>query len=365
MAGLSANADFLAATRDVRMVGKDVMLNEATKGTYFFFSRMLRKAYDKFKGGTKLVDKIQGKTSGSFAWYDPNDEFSPEQKDVTTQIAVEWAFAKADYTLIDETIQLNAGDSNAYFSYVKSLELDCMVSKVNGLEESLWSKPKQTKMEASAATQREMYSIPAYVTRDGEVPAAGNGGLHADDSTAWTTIAPVTPGNDAWYKNASTTYTLAPPDDADAGLLASFDNMSMQVEFEMPSGIQNWSSDETINNQVICTSRDGVVFYKSRLRASNDRMERLRDPGIVGPQFEGIPVRRVTELDGHGWTNNQPDYFWLNLNYMYPYFHTNRFMSEKITVGGPKQPNSTVVYKFSWVNLICRSRRRQGRIYGA
>ena len=37
MASLTNHADFLKATRDQRVVTKDMLLNEATKNTYFFF----------------------------------------------------------------------------------------------------------------------------------------------------------------------------------------------------------------------------------------------------------------------------------------------------------------------------------------
>lgn len=355
------HSDFLKATRDQRVVGKDQLLNEATKHTYFFFSNMMKRSGKKFKGGTKLVDKIQGTTSGNFSFYSPNDEFSPSQSDTLTDIEVNWAFAQGHYVLIDETATLNAGDPLAYLDYVKSLEQDCMVDIVNGLETALWKTPDNSVHEASAADPREPYSILCFITRDGLEPSSTNGGATND----FTTIETVDPSNDTWFKNANNTYSAASPDDPDSGLIAAFDDMVLQINFETPDPLSKYTESEEKQKFVIATSRDGVTFFKSRLRQVNDRMERLSDPSIMGPQFEGVPIKYVSELDSQGWTANQPDYLFVNMNYLYPWFHTDRYMSEKIADGGAKQPNSTVVFKFMWYNLICRSRRRQGRIYAA
>ena len=361
MASLTNHADFLKATRDQRVVTKDMLLNEATKNTYFFFSRMLTGSQKKFKGGTKLVDKIQGTTSGNFSFYSPNHEFSPTQTDTLTDVEVQWAFAQDHYVIIDETAQLNSGDPYAYLDYVKSLEMDCMVDMINGMEEALWKTPDNAVHEASSADPQEPYSILCFVTRDGLEPSSTNGGATND----FTTIMSVDPSNDSWFQNANNTYTAATPDDPEAGLIASFDDMRLQIGFEFPDPLSKYSESDDKQKYCIVTSRDGVVFYKSRLRMGNDRMERLSDPSIMGPQFEGIPIKYVSELDQQGWTANQPDYIWLNLNFLFPIFHTNRFMYEVIRDGGPKQPTSVVNFKFSWYNLFCRSRRRQGRTYAA
>jgi hypothetical protein len=356
------HADFLAATRDTRVVDQSTLLNEATKNTYFFFSRMMKSNEKKFRGGTKLVDRIQGDEAGTFSFYSPNDEFSPTQVDTLKSIEVNWAFAQSHYVLIKETAALNQGDSNAYLDYIKSLEQGCVVDTVNGLEEALWATPATATMESTAADPVNPYSLLCFNTRDGLAPSSTNGGVTGSD---WTTLQQLNPSNETWYRNKFKSYTAATPDDPDAGLIASMDDIVLQTRFEMPDALNKYTESDSLQKHCITTSRDGIVFYKARLRALNDRMEQLRDPAINGPQFNGVPLIYVSELDNQGWTDNQPDYLFWNFNWLSPFFHTDMYMDEKIADGGSKQPNSTVVFKFSWMNLICRSRRRQGRVFAA
>jgi len=361
MAGILSHADFLKATRDVRMVPKETLLNETTKNTYFFFSKMMKGAEDSFRGGTKLVDKIQGSAAGTFSFYNPNDEFSPSQNDTLVPIEVNWAFGESHYVIIRETAALNSGDPNAYLDYVKSLEQACVVDTVNGMEEALWAGPNPDTMESSTATTREAYSIPCFVTRDGLEPSGS-----IDNATdPWSTIETVDPSNDTWFKNKFGTYTASDPTHAVTGLIPAFDDIVLQTQFETPDPLTKYSESESAQKNVIVTNRDGIVAYKKALRAVNDRMDSLQDPQIRGPQYEGVPLKYVAECDNLGWTDDKPDYLFLNLNYLKPFFHTGMYMDEVITDGGSKQPNSTVVYKFTWYNLLCRSRRRQGRIYSS
>ena len=356
MPNLVSFADFQAATRDVKVTPKENLLNEALKNNYFLSEMLRGRGNDKrFQGGTKLVEKIQGDTNGSFAFYSPNDEFSPSQTDTLRTVEAPWAFAKSEYVYTDETTVLNAGDPNAYIDLKKSYELACAVDTVNGMEAALWATPSNSTMESAAADPRVAYSIPAFVTSDGNMPSG------------FSTLMNLSATANTWWKNKANTYTAATPDDTEAGLIAALDDIVLQVQFDMPTGLpgQKWSDNDSKRKQVICTNRDGVVFYKSRLRAANDRMESLKDPGISGPQFEGLPVIYVAQLDSAGWSSNQPNYYVLNLTHLFPVFHSEWFMKEKQTDGGAKQPNTHVTYKFTWYNLFCRSRRRQGYVAAA
>jgi hypothetical protein len=361
---LSNHADFLASTRDQRVVSKQTLLNEATKNNYFFFSTMMKRAEQKFKGGDKLVDRIQGDVAGTFSFYNPNDEFAPTQQDTLKSISVDWAFAQSHYVLIKETASLNSGDPIAYLDYVMSLEQGCVVDTINGLEEALWAKPDSRTMESSSADPINPLSLLCFNTRDGLAPSSTNGGI-ATGSSDWTTLQGLSPSNEAWYRNKFKSYTAATPDNPDAGLISAMDDIVLQTKFELPDAMNKYGESESLQKHCITTSRDGIVFYKARLRALNDRMEQLRDPNINGVQYNGVPLVYVSELDGLGWTDNQPDYMFWDFNYIVPFFHSDTYMDETISTGGSRQPNSTVVFKFTWYNMINRSRRRQGRLFAA
>lgn len=361
---LDQHADWLLSTRDIRVAPRSTLLNQATLRRYFH-DQMFKKHGLKFKGGTKLVERIQFRDPNTWGPYNPNQEFAPRQHDTMTSIETNWAFYKADYTIIDETAELNTGDPNAYVDYIMSLEQGCKVDVANGIEKDLWALPNDGTMESPVGqTAGESYSILCFITRDGLAPSSTNGGI-ATGSSNWTTLQTKNPTGNSWYQNQNRTYNSLTPDHADDGLVAGMDRMVEEVKFEMPDGVQSYVESDDLQSYVIATNLDGRAFYKSRLRELNDRMVHLHDPKISGPQYEGIPVKYVSELDKQNWTVGQPDYLFINLNWLVPWFHTDYFMKEKVTTGGPTQPNSTTVYKFTWKNLICRNRREQGRLYAA
>lgn len=359
--------DFLRATRDVKYTSPETLIIEASKNTYFI-SRALKgqPLSDTFKGGSKLVEKILAGTNNNFSFYAPNATFSPSSTDTLKEIEVNWAFAQAHFVWTDETTTLNAGDPIKFIDLKKAYEAGALVDTLNGMERSVWAAPNYDKMESVAASPREAYSILSFVTRDGLVPAVGNGGI-ATGSSAWSTLQTLSPsaaGNE-WYRNAYKSYTASKPSDIDTGIIPGLDDLTMQVRFEMPTALRKYSENEKLQKQTIVTNRQGVTKYKAALRANNDRMDMLKDPAISGPQFQGIPVEYVSELDNAGWTDNQPDYLLLNFDYLRMFIHSDWFLKSKSTDGGSTQPNSHVEYYFSWFNWICRSRRRQGRLFAA
>lgn len=355
--------DFLNATREQRLSPKDALKNEASKGTYFFFSRMLQDFAERFKGGDKLYDFIQGETLNNAGLYNPNDRFSVSTQDTLTPISVYWAFLQSHYPIVKEAKALNAGDSTAFVNYVMSQEQACITDTMNKMENLLWDTPDRTVMEAEDQPEaRSPYSIPAMVTRDGLAPSSTNGGVINGD---WTTVETINPSTKTWWKNKVATYANATPFGIDTGIVSAFDEMFEKVQFEYPDPMKDYNETKSRQSQCIATSTEGRTMYKSALRSLNDRMSALVDPKVSGPQYEGVPIKRVSTLDDAGWTAAQPDYFFLNLSELHPFFHTDTFMDEQITAPSHDHPNKHVVWKFTYYNLICRSRRRQGRISAA
>lgn len=362
MSSLPSFSDFLIATRDQKFTKKDTLLNEATKQNYFL-SRMLKgqDVTKVFKGGDLIKEQINAADAGTFSFYGPGMKFSPTQRNTLKEVSVPWAYAQAHVVYTDEETTLNEGDPDRFLNLKKAYEQTCMVDTINGIEKNLWASPNSDTMENAGAEVKQAYSIPTFVTRDGAVPSAGNGGIAAG-SGAWSTIETVPVATNDWFKNAVGTYDVSDLASDGNVLLSEFDRMVNQVQFKMPSALEKWSESDDLKKMVIPTSNDGTVVYKAALRAANDRMDMLKDPAIMGPQFQGIPVEYVSELDNAGWTVGQPDYFFLNLEYLSPFFHNSWYMKDRMKDGGATQPTTNVMYKFTWYNLFCRSRRRQGRL---
>jgi len=360
--------DWLKATRDTRVVGQDALLNEATKHKYFYSSKMFKNEEKKFKGGERLVDYLQGRTLGNAGFYNPVNRFNVTSRDTSTRISVPWAFLQGHYPIIEELQSLNEGDTDRFFDYIDSQEQACVTDKVNILEESLFALPNRTTMEdeATPVEGRVPYSILSFITRDGLAPSSSNGGVAAG-TPDWTTIQGANPADADmdWYRNQTDSYDAANPGDPTQGIIPAFDRMILKVQFDVPDDLRKYATDDDLQKQCILTNRDGYTKYQDALRKVNESMMTLPDPSIAGPQYQGIPVKYVSELDNVGWTANQPDFLWTNLGFLFPYCQTGAYFREKITQGSHDHPNKVVVWKFTHFNRICRSRRRQGRVSAA
>lgn len=358
--------DYLQATRPFRVVNHQKVLNEASKATYFCLSRMMKSAEKKFKGGKELKDFVLGSETSSGGFYNPHEAFSIQNKDGLHPITVPWAYHHRVFATVDEEIDNNAGDKAAFVDMLMKQENGCVVDAANDWEEALWALPNKERMEDAATDQsaQKPYSILSLVTRDGLAPSSSNGGL-ASGSSTWTTVQGINPSTYSFWRNATGTYSASDPTSLEDGIIPAFDDMLEEVKYESPDMLSKYVDDPSRQKRCIVTSKDGIVTYKKTLRGANDRMERLVDPSIQGPQFEGIPLKRVSELEGLGWTSGNPDYIWLDFEYVCPFFKTDKFFKEKIVPGGLEHPNKNGVYKFTQYNAIVRSRRRLGRIYAA
>lgn len=360
--------DVMLATRDKRVVTPDQLNNEATKTRYFFLSRMWRAEERKYKGGDMLVDFIQGE-EGDADYYNPKSSFSVTARNTLTQVSVPWAFMQGHYPIVNEHAKLNKGDTDAFVDEVMAQEQACMVACVNKMEDSLLGLPNYDLMEAASIADhlyRMPYSVPSLVTRDGGVPSSSNGGL-SSGSSAWTTLQRVASVSSlTWYQNQYGTYDAADVLDDEDGLLPEFDEAEDELNYELPDLLSAHGNKSTSFNTFAClTNTDGLKMYKRVCRATHDRSNDLSNPAVPGPNFRGIPVKSFPALNNLGWTAGQPDYIWLDLSLIVPYYQTDNFFKETITPPSHEHPNKSVVWKFTWHNNLFRSRRHMRRTSAA
>ena len=95
----------------------------------------------------------------------------------------------------------------------------------------------------------------------------------------------------------------------------------------------------------------------------------MNDPGTfaANPTYNGIPIRRVPAFEDFCTAQNItiPPYMWVDCRFIFPVFHKNRYMEETDPIrGNVNTPFSWAVYKRTYVNLFCRSRKRHGWIKG-
>lgn len=360
-------SDFLKTTDEKVITPTTKILNDAVKQTYMYRSMLRGKRMGQIiKGGSSLTDRVQFEDNGSFQFYTSGQEFSPTTKQTLKTVTFNWRFAKADYSWNDEEIDLNEGDYRVQFKELKlSYEQAAYTSMINGMEDALWAVPNSDTMEANAG--EAAYSIPAFFDELGS----------AHHWPGFTTIGGLDPEAETRWRNQTQYYDPLQLDDEDEGLLTAFDRMWLKVKFESPETASRYFEDDNLNAMKIVTNLDGHVIYKARLRAGNDRFISPSDPAYNAPTYMGVPLKYIQTLDtanldqnalvnsstSQPWQSGEPRYLFLNTMFLYPIFHSKRFMDKKGPMeGGVNQPFSHVVYFRSYYNLFCRSRQRLGII---
>jgi hypothetical protein len=373
MPGLVSFADFILATRDVKLTTQKEAINEASKHTYYIANMLKgRDTNDVFRGGTKLVERVLATDNGSFRFYQPGDEFNPTGVDSLKKIEVDWRFAMANFVFYDEETELNAGDENAYIDLKRSYEQAAMTSNFNGMEDALWAAPDSTGMETGGTSGKSPFSIPTFVNEN--TNAIPNG---------FSTLMTIDPSTNAWWRNQQSGYTQANLMDTtglSTSLLSAMDDMWLKVKFDKLQAASQWFESDDLKKMYIATNKDGHKTMSGLLRKLNNRLvPDKNDPAYPDPMFNGYPIQYVEDLDTapvyvgtgilagsatNGVANTgYPRFYFNNHRYMYAVFHSQRYLFPIIKDGGAKAPTAHVMFYNTWYNIVCRSRRRQGIVF--
>ena len=396
MAGsaLSTFNDFMTATDSAILTSADSIVNEAVKQNYLL-KRFLkgRGPQEILQGGKTIKDQILFDEESTFEYYQPNATFTWENPQVLSEWEINWRFCVDHMSWTDHELELNAGGGlgrSARHAVYKRLrrvkEQRLWTSLLNGIEDSLFAQPNTTDMEAAAGTRP--YSIPCFLNE------YTDGQFVEDDGTAWTTVEGINPdtaGKSKW-KPKQATYEQgaegnAAADDNAVGIMAAFDNMYLTVKFAAPPTRTEYFENDSLYRQFIACSKFGMTAYSQILRLQQDRFAApsMQDPAFLKPTYGGIEVEYVAALDsaklyteGDGDDNmpetgshstsasadvanfGGPRYYWVNANYMLPVFHSKRYMARHPVMTHPNQPFTHVQPVDCWMNMICRSRQRQG-----
>lgn len=364
MPALTTFTDFLNATDEHVVTPTSRILNDAVQNKYLLRD-MLRGQDDKqiVKGGSKLVDYIQLEDPGTFSHFHPNDVFSPVDHDITLKIEAPWRFSVDYFTYNEQTMSLNQGDpTDQYKEFKKIKEQGARTSMVNGMEETLIDVPVASTMEDAGG--RVPYTFMAFIDELGTGLWPG-----------WTTVQTVSPATETRWRNKIRSYNPLDILDPVDGILAQFDRMFEDVDYEAPESTSAYFESDDMRKQKILTNLDGLATYKSILRLGNDSYVSPQDPAYNTPVYSGIPVKHISRFNdanldqdalvnssvSQPWQDGEPRYIWLNCKYLKPIFHTNGYMRrEKPINGGVQQPWTWVVYFETRWNLFCHSRQRQG-----
>lgn len=356
---LSTFNAFVLATGARVATDPDRIINDAVKNTYFL-SRALkgRDASLVVQSGSKIIERVQLTDSGTFEFIHPNEDLDIQNVDNLTPLEIPWRFGIAHYAYNEAEMALNGGDPQTYYkNLLKGKRQACETSTFNGMEDAIWAAPSNADQEALSG--KKPYSIPCFITSTGGAPSG------------FTTIQTVNPSVDIGFKNQVQTYDASNMTDPDQGLVAALDEMWLKIKFEAPQGgPAEYFEDDNLQKMVIASNRNGIRKLQQLTRDSNDRLMPAGNLGWVNGNitYAGIPLLYVTALDtalvnsGAAITVNKPWFYFINLNYLYPVYHSEKYMVEKAPMQHPRQPLSYVVWKYTMYNWIVTSRKRQGLV---
>lgn len=365
-------ADFLNRTRN-QIVGRvDDIQNDAQQVNYSLLNRVLSGDVKQlFQGGTKVEAHIQLLDPRTGGTYDPDDELEVVHTDIMRKIEAPWRFDFDYFRVTEHELDLNNGPDLAI--KIKDLarikRQGAVTSMVGRWYRYLWQRPNRTLMEAATGSKMQPYSIPCFITTNtnGGVPYTG------PDGVAWTAVQ--TLADQENWRNQQETFNAGDPASTTDGLVRAFDRIWMSLDFRAPMIEKQYFEEETLQKFGIYTNRDGRELWLRLTRANNDRLVGNDLGGQMNSvTFAGIPVTYDSGLDtavGLAGSNSntlaagRPHYYFLDLNYIKPFFHTKHYMKERAPVSPTKQPHLMITYFDTWLNFLCTSRRRQGVVFPA
>jgi hypothetical protein len=357
-------SDFIKATGQ-RMVSKPgEILAEATKNTYWFNEMMLgRDQTELIRSGNKLTEHLQLEKVSQFEFYQPGSTFQAADSDTLTQVDYHWRYAKNSYGWTDQQVMLNEGEEEKtqFKRLATGMRQNFRLTTIDGMEEAFLSAaPVAADMEGTAANSLapQPYCLRAIVTEDGGPPDTADGA-----PVAWTTIGGVDPDVKTNFKNKVVTVEK---ESVHTKLRKGFGQMHRKLNWKKPRGAKaDFFKDTKFRKLRIITNENGQDIYEQVLADGADSF-RGNDAGSTsdGPLWRGIEVEYASELDNISYTEGQPRYFWLNLEYIFPVFHSKKYMIEMPpqNLSAVGQPESWVVWGLMWYQMIFRSRRRHGII---
>lgn len=401
MTALPNFADFVAMTGPAYFTSPDRLLNEAVQQSYILPRFLKGKDMDRvIQGGDRILDDVMFDDASTFQNYDPNEEFTWSQPQVVTEQALDWRHSLDHMSWTDHEVLRNAPSSMSrdrakvqYKRLKKKIEQRCFTSIVNGMEDKLWQSPFDKSGQMETNTGKEQMSIPAVISDD---PT----NYHAGSSGNWTTIMGINPANERRWRNQRATYDFDDPDDTDGdndGLFDAFDTMWLSTGFIPPTGVGEEYFEALTRSQFIACSHAGLNMYKRLLRASNDTLVSKQDPAYGSPQYGGIDLVHVTQLNagssanggkGHIFDRHTTDgsytteaydedgndssgtaeanavdghrYWWINGTYCTPVYHSERYFWRKPPYTLERQPFTYVAPVDTWWNIFWSSRQRMG-----
>lgn len=376
-------ADFFNATGPATATTPTGFIMEAVEKTYLWG----RLAAGDVIGAKRVQGGESIEFSTIFSDYDTWEEYEPgefvdyQNIQVLSKGTINWRFSRGHCAWAEQELLLNRAITEgreefkfqAFVDMQEEKEAVLQVTAMNGLERALWRIPNATQMEGSGAGKKQPYSIMSLVNEE-------TNGLH----TGFTTVEGLTPGDhldeygvSRWAPQQKS-YSSAAQDNR-GNIIAAFDDMFQEIEFQVPSDRQEFFESPRLNKQLIITSPAGRTIYMQLLRGGQDHyIAGPQDPSYPDPQFMGIPVTRSKRFGQTAYydggtldefnastAGKGPRFLWINGNFLFPVIHRQRSFHRTAPRTQFNVPDVWAVNLFVWWNLLAPSRQRHGMVFPA
>lgn len=371
MSNFSTFALWYQTTRERQLGSPNAkLINDATKHTYTIGKMVKGRPEKVIQGGSYITERVLLSVQNTFRTYNPGETRNPTRSGTAVEIKWPWRFTEANTSVTDAEQMTNEGSElNRWKKLADALDQQLYTDCFNGMETALWARPDEaemTRMNTTPASPGALYSIPAFITETALRPPGWTGDVGGASPTTYSN-----------WDNQRESFSAAAPY-GDDGIFANFDKMLMLLQWEQGFSRQQYVESDDLNRLMIFTNMDGRAMFMNGLRTGNDSTRAgPQDPAYGKPVFSGIPIDWASELEnaqlsesGGSYENKvydagEPRFYFVNANYLYPVFHSDRYMKRKVVAGGVQQHDTETVFCNTWYNLVCTSRRRQGIVFPA
>jgi hypothetical protein len=337
--------DYIKATKEHYLLDQKV-LNDSARQQYFTFDMISgRDEAEMLQDGKTVRAFLRLRKHSSAKNYRPNARMSPKGIDVLDMIEVPWRFTASNFAYAEETTDLQQG-TNQLVDMLMEWRSAARQDIFDFIEESWFADPNAESMEDKSG--EDPYSIPCFITDNGMFPAG------------FSTLQGL--ADHANYRNQVSTFNHANLSSLEMG----FHDMWLKLRWKGPDSREAWFQSSDFRKMKIVTNTQGVKDYIQAMTVTGSRLVPVADPGqyVSNPTYANIPIVNLPVLDEKGWET--PKYDWIDGRYIVPIFHRKRFMEEQDPIrGSAEQPFSWVVYNKTYRQIICKSRKRQGRLLHA
>lgn len=379
--GLASYADFQNTTRARNLTGRDQILNQSLKYRSWWLSMVMKRegSLVYLPGGTEINERTILSSSTTFAPRSFNTSIDYTTADVTNILKAQWRLVTTHSQVNKWELELNnAKDELSAWKdleKIKGVQMD--QSFFEGMEAQAVAAPNYALMEGalpSANTPGLFNSIRCFITDDGELPSAGNGGIDASGG-AWTTIMGVIPANFPNWKNQFGTFDNGSKTTREATFLDAMDDMFVACNFEAPNSRETYALETKFQKYVIVVNRATLGLLKRLIRQNNQQLPGNGDKnnlGYVNGQFSynNVPIfywSALDDIDTGADTGTTAKYRarFINLDTIKYVFKTGAFRNKEKLDKNATTPFILPMLESTVGNMICVARKLNGIVRAA